>query len=180
MTSREEYKKTPSANNKTHEWRGTMNSTLQTTTLLSKKGMKDLKKAVAKLERQQSQIINDLRDVEKIDNHDQRLTRIEKLAQLEIVESELADKREVLRTAKLFPRKRDALRVALGSVVDLIDMHGRLVRYTIVDSIEANPSDGRISAQSPLGQTLIGKSIKETVEWGVGARVNSMQLVAIR
>ncbi len=157
-----------------------MNIAAQPTILLSKKGMKELKKAVSKLERQQAQALAALRDLDKTDDHEQRLERVEKLAQLEIIESELADKRQILANAKLFPRKRDALRVAMGSVVELIDMHGRLVRYTLVDSIEANPSDGRISIQSPLGQNLLGKTIKETVEWGNGIRNRRMQLVNIR
>ena len=149
------------------------------TTLLSKKGMKELKKSVAKLEHQQAAVIAELHELDKVDNHDQRLSRIEKLANLEIVESALADKRMVLKNAKLFPRKRDAIRVALGSVVELLDMHGRVVRYTIVDSIEANPSDGRISAASPLGRNLIGKTIQETIQWGDSLRARQMQLISI-
>src|SRR6478735_1236026 len=128
----------------------------QSTILLSKKGMKELKRAVAKLERQQKQVIADLRDLDKTDGHDQRLARIEKLAELETIESQLSDKQSYLMNAKLFPRKRDAIRVAIGSVVELIDANGRILQYQLVDSIEANPSDGRISANSPLGQTLIG------------------------
>ena len=156
-----------------------MNTT--TALYLSKKGMKELRKQVARLERQQGQMIAELRELDKVDNHEQRLHRIEKLAQLEIVDSELADKRLALGRAKLYPRKRDALRVALGSVVDLIDINGRLVRYQLVDSIEANPSDGRISVHSPLGQTLLGKTIKDTIEWGGRLRApQQMQLVGIQ
>lgn len=152
---------------------------MKKTTFLSKKGMKELKKSIAKLERRQQQAIKELHDLDKIDTHEQRLERVEKLAQLEIIESELADKKMVFESAQLFPRKRDALRVALGSAVELIDMQGRVFRYTIVDSIEADPSDGRISANSPLGQSLIGKTIKDTIEWGSGLRFNQFQLVAI-
>jgi transcription elongation factor GreA len=150
-----------------------------TVTLLSKKGMKELKKAVSRLERQRDHAIKELHDIEKGETREMRLNRVEKLAQLEIIESELNDKIEILRNAKLFPRKRDALRVAMGSVVKLIDMQGRMVQYTLVDSIEANPSDGRISIHSPLGQTLLGRTIKETIQWGNGIRKNSMQLVNI-
>lgn len=156
-----------------------MTLTSQPTILLSKKGMKELKKAIAKLERRQSQAIAALRELDKTDDHEQRLERVEKLAQLEIIESELADKQQILANAKLFPRKRDALKVAMGSVVELIDMQGRIVRYTLVDSIEANPSDGRISIHSPLGQSLLGKTIKETIEWGNGLRNRRMQLINI-
>ena len=148
------------------------------TILLSKKGMKELKKSVAKLEHSQKQIIADLRDLDKTDGHDQRLARIEKLAELENVESQLSDKQLYLSNAKLFPRKRDAVKVAIGSVVELIDASGRAIQYQLVDSIEANPSDGRISASSPLGQTLIGRTIKETISWG--SKLGSSQLTLVR
>jgi transcription elongation GreA/GreB family factor len=69
--------------------------------------------------------------------------------------------------------------VAIGSVVDLIDTQGKLIRYTIVDSLEANPSDGRISVKSPLGQSLLGKQIQDVIEWTAGVRTNRVQLVGI-
>ncbi|MBI3889564.1 GreA/GreB family elongation factor [Candidatus Saccharibacteria bacterium] len=146
---------------------------------LSKKGMKELRKDVARLERDQHQTILELRELDKTDGHDERLARVEKLAQLESIESELADKQTYLASAKLFPGKRDAFKVALGSVVELIDKSGRKVVYTIVDSIEANPSDGRISVKSPLGQNLIGKTIEDTIKWGNGLKSNQFQLVSI-
>lgn len=144
---------------------------------LSKKGMKELKKAVSQLERDRQKTIVELHDQDKTDSHDERLARVEKLAQLDTIEAELADKRMLLEGAQLYPRKRDALKVAIGSVVELIDKNGREFVYTIVDSIEANPSDGRISAKSPLGQTLLGKTISDTINWG---RMNAMQLQLVR
>lgn len=146
---------------------------------LTKKGMRELKKTIVSLEREQQQLILQLHELDKTDGHDQRLLRAEKLTQLENVESELNDKRLYIHKAKLFPRKRDALKVAIGSVVDLIDTSGRLVRYTLVDSIEANPSDGRISIKSPIGERLIGKQIKDMVEWSNGLRQSRFQLVGI-
>jgi transcription elongation GreA/GreB family factor len=151
----------------------------QTTVYLSKKGMKELKKEISRLERERQEAIVTLRELERIDNHEERLKRSERLAQLEILESELADKKLTLENAKLLPRKRDALKVAIGSVVDLLDTNGRIIRYTLVESIEANPSDGRISTKSPLGSNLIGKQIQEVVEWSVGAHTNRLQLIAI-
>ncbi len=149
------------------------------TVYLSKKGMKELKKRINQLERDQKKIIGSLREQDKTDTRDERLARVEKLAQLETIESELDEKRTLIATAKLFPRKRDALKVAIGSVVELIDTNGRVVVYTIVDSVEANPSDGRISIKSPLGQSLVGKTISDTIQWGANLGKNSLQLVRI-
>lgn len=149
------------------------------TIYISKKGLKELKKEVSRLERDRKNAYARLREIDKTDGHDERYDRIERLANIEVIESELADKKMALANAKLFPRKRDALKVAMGSVVDLLDTQGRIVRYTLVDSIEANPSDGRISVKSPLGRNLIGKQIQDVVEWSAGLRTNRLQLVGI-
>jgi transcription elongation factor GreA len=147
--------------------------------LLSKKGMKELKKAIARLERDRQTVLAALRDLDKTDGHDERLDRNEKLLTLETIEADLSERTNILRNAKLFPRKRDAIKVAIGSVVDLLDTSGRIVRYTLVDSIEADPSDGRISIKSPLGQSLVGKQLQDIVEWTAGLRTNQLRLIGI-
>lgn len=157
-----------------------MNTTItDKTILLSKKGMKELKKSIIQLEHDRQKTLQSLRELDKTLGRDERLSRIEKLSNLEGIEAELDDKNIVLSNAKLLPTKRNRLQVAIGSVVDLIDRHGHLFRYTIVDSIEANPSDGRISTASPLGQSLIGRTVRDIVEWRNGKYFNQFQLVRI-
>ena len=160
-----------------------MKSTITTTDnapiLLSKKGMKEIKKSISMLEHDRTALIKGLHELDHTTGHDDRLERIERLARLETIEAELADKHHTLLHAKLIPSKRARMKVAIGSVVDLIDQQGRLVRYTIVDTIEANPSDGRISVLSPLGKNLIGKTVKDIVEWSSGVRTHSLKLVSI-
>lgn len=154
-----------------------MNSTK--TIFLSKKGMKELKKAIQRLERERQTILSHLREIDKVDTRDERFARIEQISALENAESELDEKKQLLSQAKLFPRKRDAFKVAIGSVVDLLDTNGRIIRYTLVESLEANPSDGRISIKSPLGKSLLGKQIKDTVEWSAGISTKRLQLIGI-
>ena len=149
------------------------------TIYISKKGMKELKKEVARLERDKQNAYARLRELDKTDSHDERYARVEQLANIEVIDSELADKKMALESATLFARKRDALKVAIGSVVDLIDTQGRIVRYTLVDSIEANPSDGRISIKSPLGKSLVGKQIQDIIQWTAGLTTNQLRLVGI-
>ncbi|OJU87763.1 hypothetical protein BGO17_02115 [Candidatus Saccharibacteria bacterium 49-20] len=157
----------------------TTNQSEQKTVLLSKKGMKELRKSIAQLEHDRQSIRRSLRESDKTSNHDDRFERSERLQRLETLESELVEKQQALVRAKLIPSKRTRMKVAIGSVVDLIDQSGRIIRYTIVDSIEANPSDGRISALSPLGSTLLGKTVQDIVEWGNGLQRSSFQLVKI-
>ncbi len=146
---------------------------------LSKKGMKELKKHIARLERDKQQAMRKLRELDKSSSREERLIHIEQLGSIEAIDSELADKRLLLESAVLLPRKRDALRVAIGSVVDLLDTNGRVIRYMLVDSIEADPSSGRISIKSPLGQNLLGKQIQDVVEWTANIGTGRLQLVGI-
>ena len=92
---------------------------------LSKKGMKDLKKSISKLERSITTAQAELRELEYGTSHEDRLERIGKLSQIESLESELAEKRHQLANAKILPRKRDTLKVVLESMVDLIMLIGR-------------------------------------------------------
>lgn len=156
-----------------------MNTTDTETVYLSKKGMKDLKKAIAALERDRHHAIMELHEQDKTDNHDERYARIEKLAHLDAIEAELDEKKEILRIARPYPKttRLETLAVTIGSVVELIDKNGRRYVYTIVNSIEADPSDGRISFKSPLGQNLLGKTIKDTVDWQRGK--SQLQLTRI-
>ncbi len=147
--------------------------------LISKKGYHELKKSVSELEHELTMIQLDLRSIDKSSNRDSILERTEKLARLSYSEEILISKRLLLANSRIMPTRRARLRVAMGSVVDLIDQQGRLFRYTIVDSFEANPSDGRISIDSPLGQGLLGKTIKDIVEWSGGSRTFKLQLANI-
>lgn len=146
---------------------------------LSKKGIKELKKQVTSLERSLHHAQYELKELDKTDSREDRFERIEAQGRVEMIAVELQEKQFQLSRAKQLPRKRDALRVALGSVVDLADTNGRIVRYTLVDSLEANPSDGRISVNSPLGKSLVGRNLKETVEWTAGLRNKKLQLIKI-
>jgi transcription elongation factor GreA len=54
-------------------------------------------------------------------------------------------------------------RITFGSTVLLEDEAGKEVRYQIVGSDEADPTNGRISVLAPLARTLIGKRVGENV-----------------
>lgn len=146
---------------------------------LSKKGMQELRRHVKRLEHAIAEAQADLRELDKTKGHEERLERSEKLAAIEVMEAELVDKKLALEQAKLLPRRRDALKVMLGSVVELIDSKGRHFRYMLVDSLEADPSAGRISVKSPLGEKLIGRQIQDIVQWSAGLSTNQLRLVGI-
>ncbi|NCO10448.1 hypothetical protein GW746_02110 [Candidatus Saccharibacteria bacterium] len=156
-----------------------MTTATQDYVLLSKKGLHELQQSIRDLERDRQNAMRKLKESEKTTSHDDRLERNERLLRLESIESELIEKRQLMANSKLISSRRKRMKVALGSMVDLMDQQGRLFRYTLVDSIEANPSDGRISVQSPLGSSLLGKTANEVVEWNARTQRNALHLVRV-
>lgn len=57
----------------------------------------------------------------------------------------------------------DSVHVSLGSTVILVDDQGEEEKYTIVGSPEAQPTQGRISNESPVGRALMGKAVGDKV-----------------
>lgn len=53
--------------------------------------------------------------------------------------------------------------VRIGSHVAVVDSDGVEEAYVIVGSAEADPQQGRISNESPIGGTLLGKKAGDTV-----------------
>jgi len=53
--------------------------------------------------------------------------------------------------------------VDLGATVTLEESDGQINEFMIVGTLEANPGEGKISAESPVGKTLLGKKVGEEV-----------------
>ena len=59
--------------------------------------------------------------------------------------------------------------IGIGSTVHATCDNGLKVKYTIVGHSEADPANGRISHESPLGKAFIGKTIGDEFELSVPA-----------
>jgi transcription elongation factor GreA len=69
--------------------------------------------------------------------------------------------------------------VALGSTVHLELEEGEQ-HYTIVGSTEANPDEGKISNESPIGRALMGRRKGESVDVDVPSGTMSYRIKDIR
>ena len=71
--------------------------------------------------------------------------------------------------------------VSLGSKVKLLDIDfDETVQYHIVGSTEADPSNSKISNESPVGSALMGKQIGSTVEVAVPDGIIKFKILEIR
>lgn len=79
------------------------------------------------------------------------------------VETRVAEIEDILLNASII-QTTDNSHVVVGSTVVLTNNKtNKTVEYTIVGSVEADPLEGKISNESPIGQALIGKKVDEQV-----------------
>lgn len=83
---------------------------------------------------------------------------------LDQLELRVAELKNVLENVEIIttPPKKERDTVHLGATVTLQE-DDKLNEYMIVGSLEANPSEGKISSESPVGKALLGKKIGEEV-----------------
>jgi transcription elongation factor GreB len=70
--------------------------------------------------------------------------------------------------------------VRFGATVDVEDENGKKSSYLIVGPDEANPSDGKISFQSPLGRALMKRKVGDVVSVIRPAGEIEIEIKAIR
>ena len=90
-----------------------------------------------------------------------------------VAEGRILEIQEILKNAKVIRGgKKD--KVALGATVAL-DMGGRKVEYTLVGPTEANPLEGKISNESPIGKALFGRKAGESFDFN-GKKVKIVEI----
>ncbi len=81
------------------------------------------------------------------------------------VESRIATLEKMLKYARVIDEddlSTDA--VGIGTHVKLKDEDGDIEEYDITGSTEADPANGKISDESPVGAALIGQKVGQTVD----------------
>jgi len=79
------------------------------------------------------------------------------------LEARINELEKILAFAKIIEAPEAGEVVGIGATVVLEQEAGAVRTYTIVGYNEANPSEGKISNESPLGQALVGKRVGEKV-----------------
>ena len=94
-----------------------------------------------------------------------------------VAETRIQEIEEILKKAKVI-RNHASSSVTMGSAVTVKTGNKKQV-FTIVGPVEANPLEGKISNESPLGQALFGRKIDETAELKSPKGVTKYKIIEI-
>ena len=86
---------------------------------------------------------------------------------------------QMLKNAVVIDQNGHHDKVELGSHI-VVEVDGERENYTVVGSAEANPAEGRISNESPVGRALLGHRAGDKGRAVVPAGVLDMKIVAVR
>ncbi len=99
-----------------------------------------------------------------------------------ILNGQIAELEAKLEVAKVVPDEAaGGDTVGLGSIVMVRDLEeGDEWEYHLVDAVQADPVNDKISVQSPVGQALMGKKVGDQIEVQIPAGKAHYEILGIR
>ena len=79
-------------------------------------------------------------------------------------ESRIGEIEAILASVEIIKKPTGDSQVQLGSTVKLKNESGKTKEFQVVGTVEADPLEGKISDESPIGQALLGKNEGDEVE----------------
>lgn len=100
------------------------------------------------------------------------------LQEQERTENRIVEIENILQNVKVINKPKGDNKVQLGSKVSLKG-NGKTKEFQVVGTVEADPINGKISDESPIGKALMGKKLGEQVEIKTPVDANSYKITAI-
>ena len=129
------------------------------TVSITEEGRKDLEKELEQLIARRPEIAEKIALARSYgdlsENEDYSAARGEQ----KVVEGRILEIQDILLHAKIIKGGKKQ-KVAMGSKVTL-ESDGKTSTYTLVGAVEANPLEGKISDESPIGKAVMGKKVDE-------------------
>lgn len=129
---------------------------------ISEEGLAALKQQLQAFEKDYRELrgkLAEMRQVKDAEDYD----LVEDTMRLAFLEKEISRLQFMIRNCRILEQVPEGGTVQLGSRVRL-ESEGSEIYCTVVCSLEADPSEGKISDQSPLGRALLGKMVNALVE----------------
>ncbi len=131
------------------------------TVSITAEGKKDLEKELEELKSRRPEIAEKIATARSYgdlsENEDYTAARGEQ----KVVEGRIQEIEDILLHAKVIKAGKKS-KVDMGSVVSL-ESDGKTSTYTLVGAVEANPLEGKISNESPIGVAIFGKKVGDKV-----------------
>lgn len=142
-------------------------------------GLDDLKAELEELKKKRLEIAKSIEEAKQLGDLSENASYTEALDSQSFNEGRIAEVEELIRNASIIS-KQFTETVELGATVEAEADDGSRKTLTIVGSQEANPGEGRISNESPVGKAFLGKHKNETAEVKTPKGMVKYKIVSIK
>ena len=147
---------------------------------LTQSGIDELKAEVAVLTDQRAAITQRIKTAREFGDLSENAEYSSARQEQEKNEGRIAEIEHILRSVEVIKTPRNPLVVQLGSTVKLKAATGsKLKEFQVVGTVEADPLNGKISDESPIGLALVGKKVGDKVEIKTPAETTSYKITEI-
>ncbi|MFA6512145.1 MAG: transcription elongation factor GreA [Patescibacteria group bacterium] len=149
-------------------------------TYLTKEGLEKLSAELLELKTVKRKEISDrIQDAKELGDLSENAEYAEAKEQQSFTEGRIAELEVIVKNAELIENQEATKdHIQVGSKVE-VESDGLQHTYSIVGSNEADPTEGFISNESPLGQAFLGKKVGESIEIEVPKGKLSFQIKKI-
>lgn len=144
---------------------------------LTKEGVGELKAELEELTAQRGPIAERIKTAREFGDLSENAEYTSARQEQERVEGRIAEIEHILLNVEIISKPKTDGKVRLGSTVTLKD--GDIKTFQVVGTVEADPLNGKISDESPIGQALMGKKLGDEVEIKKGDTAHKYKITNI-
>lgn len=131
---------------------------------LTQQGVDELKAELTELTGQRAAIAESIKSARELGDLAENAEYQSARQDQERNETRIAEIEHILANVQVISAPKKNGTVALGARVKLESTNGQAKEFQVVGTVEADPLEGKISDESPIGQALIGKKVGDEVE----------------
>lgn len=144
---------------------------------LTKEGITELESELAGLVSQRSEVAERIKTAREFGDLSENAEYQSARQDQEKLEARIGEIEHILQNVEVIEKPKEDGKVQLGSTVVL--KNGTTKKFQVVGTVEADPLEGKISDESPLGQAVLGKKVGDEVEIKTPAETAIYKIVEI-
>lgn len=145
--------------------------------LLTKEGVAELNKELESLVAQRGPVADAIKTAREFGDLAENAEYQSARQEQEKLEARITEVEHILSNVEVITKPKGDSKVQVGSTVTL--KNGDTKKFQVVGTVEADPLNGKISDESPIGQALLGKKLGDSVEIVTPAETASYKITQI-
>ncbi len=130
--------------------------------LLTKEGVAELEKELAGLIAERKPVADAIKTAREFGDLAENAEYQSARQEQEKLEARISEIEHILLNVEIIGKPKNGNKVQVGSMVTL--KNGATKKFQVVGTVEADPLNGKISDESPIGMALLGKKLGDKVE----------------